>query len=166
MVVGAVRLFPRLQQALTQFRHLRRELSLARGRGLHMLEAGCIKAGRKRRRPGAQQTRADLLGAFLQGNPQTAGNERASQFCTAEFLRARPHQLIVEVRRNIVVVAIESMLTDARSRGELVQFRQGHIGNEVREDGAVRGPGGRVNVDAHSYIVGAVLPPGAGVLRR
>ena len=69
VVVGAVRLFPRLQQALTQLRHLRRELSLARGRSLHMLEAGCIKAGRKRRLPGAKQARADLLGAFLQGNP-------------------------------------------------------------------------------------------------
>lgn len=131
-----------------------------------MLEAGCIKAGRKRRLPGAKQTRANLLGALLQGNPQTARNERASQLCTAELNRARPHQLVVEVRRNIVVVAVESTLTDARSRGELVQFRQGHIGDEVREDGAVRGPGGRVNVDAHSYIVGAVLPPGAGVLRR
>lgn len=131
-----------------------------------MLEAGCIETGRKRRLSGAQQTRADLLGAFLQGNPQTAGNERASQLCTAEFLRARPNQLIVEMRRNIVVVAVEGTLTDARRCGELVQFRQGCIGNEVREDGAVRGPGGRVNVDAHSYIVGAVMPPGAGVFGR
>lgn len=43
-----------------------------------MLETGCIKAGRKCRFPGAKQARANLLGAFLQGNPQTAGNERAS----------------------------------------------------------------------------------------
>ena len=96
-----------------------------------MLEAGCIETGRKRRRPGAQQTRANLFRAFLQRNPQTAGNKRASQFCTAEFLRARPHQLIVEVRRNIIVVAVEGTLTDARRCGELVQFRQRHIGDEV-----------------------------------
>lgn len=64
------------------------------------------------------------------------------------------------------MVAVEGAFTDARCCGELVQFRQGCIGDEVREDGAVRGPGGRVNVDAHSYIVGAVLPPGAGVLKR
>lgn len=55
---------------------------------------------------------------------------------------------------------------DARRRGETVQFRQGYIRDEVREDGAVRGPGGWVNVDAHSYIVGAVLPQGTGVFGR
>lgn len=58
----------------------------------------------------------------------------------------------------------EDALADAPPRGgKLVQFRQGHIGDEVREDGAVCGPGGWVNVDAHSYIVGAVLPQGTGV---
>ena len=70
------------------------------------------------------------------------------------------------MRRYIVVVAVEGTLANARRRGELVQFRQGCIGDEVREDGAVRGPDGWVNVDAHSYIVGVVLPPGAGVFGR
>ena len=64
MVVGAVRLLPRLQQALTQLRHLRRELSSQLGRSLHMLETG-----HKRRLPGAKQTRANLLGALFQRNP-------------------------------------------------------------------------------------------------
>ena len=96
-----------------------------------MLEAGRIEAGRKRRLPGAKQTRANLLGALLERNPQTARNERASQLCAAELLRARPYQVLVEVRRNIVVVAVEGALTDARRCGELVQFRQGHIGDEV-----------------------------------
>ena len=40
VVVGAVRLLPRLQQALTQFRYLCRELSPQLGRSLHMLETG------------------------------------------------------------------------------------------------------------------------------
>ena len=86
VVVGAVRLLPRLQQALTQLRHLRRELSPQLGRGLHVLEVG-----RKRRFPGAKQTRANLLGALLERNAQTARNECASQLCAAELLRARPY---------------------------------------------------------------------------
>ena len=84
MVVGAVRLFPRLQQALAQLRHLFRELSLEGGRSL-------LEAGRKRRLPGTQQARANLLGTLLQRNAQTACNELASQFCTAELNRARLH---------------------------------------------------------------------------
>lgn len=60
----------------------------------------------------------------------------------------------------------EDALTDARHCGELVQLRQGYIRDEVREDGAVCGPDGWVNVDAHSYIVGAVLPQGTGVFGR
>ena len=91
VVVGAVRLLPRLQQALTQLRHLRRELSPQLGRSLHELEAGRIEAGCKRRLPGAKQTRANLLGALLQRNAQTARNERSSQLRAAELLRARPH---------------------------------------------------------------------------
>ena len=54
VVVGAVRLLPRLQQALTQLRDLLLECSGS------LLEAGC-----KRRLPGAKQARANLLGAFL-----------------------------------------------------------------------------------------------------
>ena len=104
---------------------------MARGWGLHMLEAGCIKAGRKRRLPGAKQTRANLLRAFLQRDAQAARNERTGQLCAAELNRARLHQLVVEVRRNIVVVAVEGTLANARRCGELVQFRQGHIRNEV-----------------------------------
>ena len=69
VVVGAVRLLPRLQQAFTQFSHLRCELSSQLGRSLHELEAGRIEAGRKRRFPGAKQTRANLLGALLEWNP-------------------------------------------------------------------------------------------------
>ena len=64
VVVGAVRLLPRLQQALTQLRHLRRELSPQLGRGLHTFETA-----RKHCLPDAKQTRANLFGAFLQGNP-------------------------------------------------------------------------------------------------
>ena len=107
MVVGAVQLFPRLQQALTQFRHLFRELNLDRGRSL-------LEAGRKRRLPGTQQARANLLGTLLQRNAQTACNERAGQLRAAELNRACLNQLLVAVRRHIVVVAVKGALADAR----------------------------------------------------
>ena len=60
VVVGAVRLLPRLQQALAQLRHLCRKSGPRLGGRIRTLEAG-----RKRRLPGAKQARADLLGAFL-----------------------------------------------------------------------------------------------------
>lgn len=62
----------------------------------------------------ASQARADLLGTLLQRNAQTACNERAGQLRAAELNRARLNQLLVAVRRNIVVVPIEGALADAR----------------------------------------------------
>ena len=115
VVVGAVRLLPRLQQALAQLSHLRYEPGPRLGGRIRTLETG-----RKRRLPGAKQARANLFRAFLQRDAQAAGNERASQLCAAKLNRARLHQLVVAVRRYIVVVAVESALANARRRGELV----------------------------------------------
>ena len=115
VVVGAVRLLPRLQQALAQLSHLRYEPGPRLGGRIRTLETG-----RKRRLPGAKQARANLFRAFLQRDAQTARNERASQLCAAKLNRARLHQLVVAVRRYIVVVAVESALANARRRGELV----------------------------------------------
>ena len=115
MVVGTVRLFPRLYQVLAQLSHLRYEPGPRLGGRIRTLEAR-----RKRRLPGAKQARANLFRAFLQRDAQAARNERTGQLCAAKLLRTRLHQLVVEVRRNIVVVAVEGTLTDARRRSELV----------------------------------------------
>lgn len=110
MVVGTVRLFPRLYQVLAQL-----STALRAGPATRRTHR-TLEARRKRRLPGAKQARANLFRAFLQRDAQAARNERTGQLCAAKLLRTRLHQLVVEVRRNIVVVAVEGTLTDARRR--------------------------------------------------
>ena len=124
VVIAAVRFVPPLQQGRTEVGVLRQQPVPA----LHQ--------------------RADQGAGPLPGrDPQSAGDKDADQAAAVHGHRAGGHELAVPVGGNIVVVAVEGPGADAAAAGEGVQLLQAGVRDQVGEEGAVRRPHRRVDVD-------------------
>ncbi len=98
--------------------------------------------------------------------PQPRRHQPADQLARGHRLDAAGDDLVVPLRRHVVVVAVEAALGDAELAGEGVQLVERRVAGQVRPHPAARGHGGRVDHERHQSRAPVALveeqPPRAG----
>ena len=77
----------------------------------------------------------------------------AQEFASSHGHRALRHEVRDAVLGHVVVVVVEAAPRDPRRCREGVELFVGLVADQVRPDGAMGGPDGRIDEDGHVVIV-------------
>ncbi len=103
--------------------------------------------------PTFHQRYCQCLAPFTSRDAQSAGNELADQDAGLHRDGARGNEVVIAAFRDIIMISVEGPFRNPGSGCERVQLIQRGVRNEVRKDGSVRWPQGRIDVDGHCQSV-------------